>query len=378
MTRNDSANITIITPIFIDPSVISQVKDLADLLSINHDINLVFSKIPETENNKIKITEIPIYYTTNMNMLDLTLAFVKTNLFICRYVLESINDSSIFLFYNTNYPFAMLLLKFKSKRVIFLPVGTISSCAKYWYRDRLRCFGKFIMPLIFNIFRSISYSLSDTIVVEYSGQLCGHPDKIFVAPFRFADKFLKKCVLSKSEISSPTIGYIGRFSEEKGIINLIRSIPIILDTISNANFILIGGGKLECNAKEMIKELGLGDKVTFPGWIDNRELNEWINQMDLVIIPSYTEGLPGVLVESIACGIPVLATPVGAIPDYIRDGETGFIMKDNSPECIAKNTIRALNDPTLKNIGNNGRLLAQKEFSRDVIISRWNDLIERD
>ena len=66
------------------------------------------------------------------------------------------------------------------------------------------------------------------------------------------------------------------------------------------------------------------------------------------------------------CGTPVLATSVGGAPDLIKDGETGFIMKDKSPECIAENVMRALEHPNPERIVKNARALVEREFTYEV------------
>ena len=76
-----------------------------------------------------------------------------------------------------------------------------------------------------------------------------------------------------------------------------------------------------------------------------------------------------------ACGTPVLATPVGAIPDVIKDGVTGFIMKDNSPECIAENVIRALEHPNLDEIVKNARELIEKDFTYEAAGERYRKIL---
>jgi glycosyltransferase involved in cell wall biosynthesis len=82
------------------------------------------------------------------------------------------------------------------------------------------------------------------------------------------------------------------------------------------------------------------------------------------------------MLEAMACGTPVLATPVGAIPDVIKDGETGFIMEDNSPECIARNIIRALNHPNLEQIAQNARALVEKEFTFEKAVERYREILD--
>jgi len=81
---------------------------------------------------------------------------------------------------------------------------------------------------------------------------------------------------------------------------------------------------------------GLITRVDIPGWISQVDLAKYLNTLRLLVLPSSTEGLPNILLEAIACGTPVVSTPVGAIPDIIQDDENGFIMDNNSPDVYQK------------------------------------------
>jgi glycosyltransferase involved in cell wall biosynthesis len=112
------------------------------------------------------------------------------------------------------------------------------------------------------------------------------------------------------------------------------------------------------------------------GWIPHDELPDYLNELKLLILPSYTEGLPNIMLEAMACGTPVLATPVGAIPDVIKEGRTGFIMENNSPGCIAENMMRALEYPDLDRIVENARELVKKEFTYGAAVERYRKILE--
>ena len=111
-------------------------------------------------------------------------------------------------------------------------------------------------------------------------------------------------------------------------------------------------------------------------WIPHDELPEYLNELKLLVLPSYTEGLPNIMLEAMACGTPVLATPVGAIPDVINDGENGFILESNNPEYIAENAIRALNYPNLDKIVKNARELVEKEITYEGAVERYRKILK--
>ena len=72
----------------------------------------------------------------------------------------------------------------------------------------------------------------------------------------------------------------------------------------------------------------------------------------------------------------MLSTSIGAIPDVIIDGKTGFIMEENSPECIAENVIRALNSPDLEQIAGAGRRFVEENFTFESTVARWKEVLE--
>lgn len=263
----------------------------------------------------------------------------------------------------------MLIAKSSKKGVVIALVGSIQKQGKIQ---------KDIFLNILSFFGKLNYILSDRIIV-YSKNLIvewnleKYKDKICIAHEHFLD-FDNFKIKKGFDERDNLVGYIGRLSEEKGVLNFVKAIPKILEKKGEVKFLIGGDGKLRNEIEKYLEDGNLNDKVKLTAWIPHDELPEYMNELKLVVLPSYTEGLPNIMLEAMACSTPVLATSVGAIPDVIKDGETGFIMEDNSPECIAENVIRALEYPNLDEIIKNARKLVEKEYTYEAAVESYRKI----
>jgi glycosyltransferase involved in cell wall biosynthesis len=97
--------------------------------------------------------------------------------------------------------------------------------------------------------------------------------------------------------------------------------------------------------------------------------------LKLIVLPTKGEGLPTIVLEAMACGTPVLTTSAGAIPDVIIDEETGFLMENNSPDCIVENIIRVLDYHEPVRIVTNARVLVEQRFTYNAAVNRWKKML---
>jgi len=238
-----------------------------------------------------------------------------------------------------------------------------------------------LINLLIKFFERITLLLADQIAVETPAvinflSLNKYRRKICINGAPFINHKLFK-IEKDLESRETIVGYIGRLREEKGVIQFVKAIPLVLKEQNDIRFLIGGDGRLFSEIENLIESYKLQYKVKLTSWISHdEELPHYLNTLKLLVLPSYSEGLPGIVQEAMACGTPVLATPVGGIPDVIKAGETGFIMENNSPECIAKNVIRALEHPNLEEIVKNARKLIEDEYSYEVMVRKCKNSID--
>lgn len=137
----------------------------------------------------------------------------------------------------------------------------------------------------------------------------------------------------------PTFLSVGHLVELKGH-NL--AIKALAQAFPTAQLLIIGDGELRQPLEQLAADLGVKDRVTFVGAIPQARLKQYFSAADALVLASSREGWPNVLLESMACGTPVVATSVGGIPEIVGGREAGIVVSTRSAEAIADGLARLL------------------------------------
>jgi glycosyltransferase involved in cell wall biosynthesis len=339
----------------------------SDLYLITGNTGYNFFKSRQT------IHTLGVRHTPGSNRVTRILKYISTQLLISYKVASVSRNVGLLIFFigGPSLLLPMLTAKLLRKRVVMALAGSDVQSIKA---------ESSILTLPISFMVRLNLALSDSIIL-YGENLVGayglgkYRRKIFIAPKHFID-FNKFKVEKPLEKRDSVVGYIGRLSQEKGILNFMEAAVKVLEKEAGIAVLIGGDGQLRTRVEQYLSEHKLNSKVKFAGWIPHDELPKYLNELKLLVLPSYTEGLPNIVLEAMACGTPVLATPVGAIPDIIKDGETGFIMENNSPECIAANIVRAMNHPDLEKIARNARALVEREFTFEKAVERYRSILK--
>jgi glycosyltransferase involved in cell wall biosynthesis len=172
------------------------------------------------------------------------------------------------------------------------------------------------------------------------------------------------------ESATPRIIFVGRLVAEKGVQIFLQAAEKLKAVFPDVQIDLAGEGDSEENLRQMTIELGLANNVNFLGRLDN--VAEALRNADIYIQPSLNEGLPNSLLEAMACGLPVVVTKVGGMPDVVTDGVHGFVVEPDNVTELAEALGNLLRDePLRREMGKEGCARIQREFSLDSIAEKY-------
>jgi glycosyltransferase involved in cell wall biosynthesis len=161
---------------------------------------------------------------------------------------------------------------------------------------------------------------------------------------------------------------VGRFHPIKGHQYLIKAMKRVHDEIADAVLILIGDGEERERLEALSIKLDIQKSVQFTGEVPHEQIHSHMHQADIFVLPSISEGFPSVILEAMACGLPIVASRVGGIPDIITNDTNGYLVEVKDSNDLANKMIILLQDDVLrKKISDNNRLLVKKYSWENVI-----------
>ena len=166
------------------------------------------------------------------------------------------------------------------------------------------------------------------------------------------------------------LGTVGRLNKEKGHTYLIEAMREIIKKHPETVLVIVGDGPLKEELISCTKNNDLKEYVIFTG--NQEDMPSIYAMIDLFTLPSLTEGTPLVLLEAMAMQKPIIATKVGGVPQVIRDGETGILVRPGDSVGLAEGILKLLDDSSLASrLGRNARLLVEKEFSAKAMAEKY-------
>lgn len=328
----------------------------------------------EPDRTEIRDIGVSVHYVREMRPLSYSAILWIVRCFLAQILMTremvKVRDSFQIVIFYMAYPYYLLPLivaKILGKR-------TIEVVTRGRRNSLISRIIQFQDPILYALLDGISPE-SNSLLRELN--LSRYRHKILPEGARYID-FSHYAVKVPINMRRNVVGYIGRFDRHKGIVEFIQSIPLIAQDICDVEFLIVGSGKLspwvldECKKIEFdwnIKSIHVLD------WVPSSQIPEILNTLKLLVLPSMGEGLPTIILESMACGTPVLTTPRGAVPELIIDGETGFIMETNSPDCIKVNVTRVLRFPAIDGITTNALKFAKTHFSFQNAKNRYQQML---
>lgn len=162
-----------------------------------------------------------------------------------------------------------------------------------------------------------------------------------------------------------------RLTPWKGVNRLIAALPAWREAVPGTNLVIVGDGPERANLERLAHEVGVAEAVTFVGQVPHEWMPLYLRAADVFVLYSGYEGLPHVVLEAMAAGVPVVASRKGGIPEVIEDGVTGLLVEWGDETVLADTVERVLCDAALaRRLGEAGRARVERDFG-------WGGLVER-
>lgn len=162
--------------------------------------------------------------------------------------------------------------------------------------------------------------------------------------------------------------FVGRLAPEKGLLVLLDAFAEVRRSRPDAQLTLIGDGPEREQIAAKVAAMGLDDRVRFTGYLSQDDVAARLSQVDMLVLPSFAEGVPVVLMEAMASRLPVIATRIAGVAELVEDGVSGLLVPPGDPEALTHALATLMDDP--------GRARAMGEAGRAHVLNEYNSARE--
>lgn len=171
------------------------------------------------------------------------------------------------------------------------------------------------------------------------------------------------------------ICYLANISQGKLPLLFVKTAEALIKKHHNLKFHIGGTGCDLPKIKNYVEEHGLSDHITFYGFV--KDVQHFFSQMDFLIFTSEREGLPWTILEAMASKLPVIASPVGGVPEIVKDNVNGYLLEENTVECIVEKVEKLINNNTLiESMSQNAFDTVYKNFTSRIEVNKFISLYQ--
>ena len=260
---------------------------------------------------------------------------------------------ALFFKYLTNKPFILTLQEGDSEKHILKKVGIFYPLWKQIFKKANR------VTVISKYLKDFALRYGALCVVDII------PNGVDIDKFHILERKLgnKKIILTTS-----------RLVKKNGVDDLIKAMSFLDD---DYYLLIVGSGEEEKKLKSLSNEMGVNERVKFVGFVKQEEIFKYYEMAHVFCRPSISEGFGISFIEAMAAGVPVVATPVGGITDFLEDGKTGFFCKVKDPESIALKVEYILdekNKEKIESVVKNARQMVLDKYNWDIISLKMGEI----
>ncbi|WP_336357939.1 glycosyltransferase family 4 protein [Haloarcula sp. CGMCC 1.6347] len=354
-------------------------RSLLDILSAVTSVALVTADLPA--DSKIRDRHELVELTrkgAGDSVVTAAVRFLLNQLRMCRVIAD--RDEDVVLFFGaTSYLLPIIAARLLGKTVLVEPRGDVPLTLRLNWEQQLPDPVAAGLAGAVRALERAGFAAAHAVITytpEMARQLDLHPESPSVYPtgarYVRTDEFrVQRPYADRDHV----VGFLGRLDEEKNVRELASVAAELPDDVT---FRFIGDGDLrEWLETELASEIERG-AVELTGWVNHDDVPDQLNDLSLLVLPSQpTEGLPTTILEALACGTPVLASPVSGVPDVVLEGETGFLIESREPDSLRETVLDVLSRGDLSDISENGRGLIEREYSFEAACERYKAILSQ-